>query len=125
VSESCVKHPMAVAEFACGECGHDFCPECVVFPFGLKKPPLCISCALAKGGVSRRDTGRPKLSRRQVRQRLKARQQTTVVRSEIRTSGLGQLAEPPLPTLEEQQSDRWLEGDPDPEEFPGGWKQVF
>jgi hypothetical protein len=115
---------MAVAEFACGACGHDFCPECVVFPFGLKKPPLCITCALQKGGVSRRETGRPKLGRRQVRQRLKARSQTTVARSEIRSSGFGHVAEPP-PSVEDQQAEGWMEGDRDPEEFPGGWKQVF
>ncbi len=124
MSDSCVKHPMAVAEFACGTCGHDFCPECVVFPFGLSKPPMCITCALEKGGVSRRETGRPKLNRRQIRQRLKARSQTTVTRSEIRSSGIGHVAEP-LPSEEDQQSARWLEGERDAEEFPGGWKQVF
>ena len=74
--------------------------------------------------MSRRQTGRPKLGRRQVRQRLKARNQTTVTRSEIRSSGIGHVAEPP-PSIEQEQSERWLEGDRDPEEYPGGWKQVF
>lgn len=124
MSESCVKHPMTVAEFACGQCGHDFCPECVVFPFGLRKPPLCITCALSVGGVSRRESGRPRLSRREVRRRVKQRSQVTVTRSELHTSDLGR----PAPAPEDpdaEQAERWMEGERDAEEFPGGWKQVF
>jgi len=124
VSDCCVKHPMNVAEFACSSCGHDFCPECVVFPFGLRKPPLCVACALAKGGISRRDQGLPKLGRRQVKQRVKARRQTTVTRSEMHSSGLGQAVET-VPSVEEQQAASLLDGDRSPDEFPGGWKQVF
>ena len=124
MSESCVKHPMTVAEFACGTCGHDFCPERVVFPYGLKKPPICITCALARGGVSRRETGRPKLSRKQIKERMKARNLTTMTRSEVRSSGIGKVVEP-LPTVEEQQDERWLRGEREPDDFPGGWKQVF
>jgi len=115
---------MVVAEFACGRCGHDFCPECVVFPYGLRKPPLCITCALDIGGVSRRSTGRPRLSQRQVRQRVKERSRTTMTRSEVRTSGIGKPAET-LPTEEDQQAEHWMEGARDAEEFPGGWKQTF
>jgi hypothetical protein len=115
---------MTVAEFACGTCGHDFCPECVVFPYGLKKPPICITCALARGGVSRRETGRPKLSRKQIKERMKARNLTTMTRSEVRSSGIGKVVEP-LPTVEEQQDERWLRGEREPDDFPGGWKQVF
>lgn len=124
MSESCVKHPMAVAEFACGRCGHDFCPECVVFPFGLAKPPMCITCALQAGGVKRRDPNRSKLSRREVRQRLKARNQSTVTRSELRTSKLGRAVEAP-PDPDSERSERWIAGEGDAEEYPGGWKQVF
>jgi len=124
VSESCVKHPMVVAEFACSQCGHDFCTECVVFPYGLRKPPVCITCALDIGGVSRRTTGRPKLSRREIRQKVKERSRTTVTRSEVRTSGLGAVAEV-LPSEDDQQSERWMDGASEPEEFPGGWKQTF
>lgn len=124
MSESCVKHPMTVAEFACGRCGHDFCPECVVFPFGLRKPPLCITCALEMGGISRRDAGRPKLSRREVRRRTKVRKQVTVTRSELRSSELGRTVEPP-DDPDEVDSQRWLDGTSDAEEFPGGWRQVF
>ncbi|MBS1837500.1 MAG: hypothetical protein JST64_07365 [Actinobacteria bacterium] len=123
VSESCVKHPMTVAEFACGRCGHDFCAECVVFPFGLAKPPMCITCALLVGGISRRDQGRPKLSRRTVRRRLKERTQVTVTRSEVRNSKLGRTTAQ-TSDLDEASSERWMDGG-DAEEFPGGWRQVF
>lgn len=124
MSESCVKHPMVVAEFACGRCGHDFCPECVVFPYGLSKPPLCISCGLDVSGVSRRSTGRPRLNRRQVRRRVKERARTTVTQSEMRASGLGTTAQV-LPSEEEQEAERWMTGEHGAEEFPGGWKQSF
>ena len=123
-SFSCVKHPITMGEYICGDCGHQFCPECVVFPFGLRKPPLCLACALAKGGISRRDQGLPKLGRRQVKQRVKARRQTTVTRSEMHSSGLGQAVET-VPSVEEQQAASLLDGDRSPDEFPGGGKQVF
>ena len=51
MSESCVRHPMNVAEFACGRCGHDFCPECVVFPYGLGKPPRSGGWVASADGV--------------------------------------------------------------------------
>lgn len=118
MSYSCVKHPMALAEFVCGQCGHEFCPECVVFPYGTDKPPICISCALQVAGVSKRPTGRPKLSRRAVKKRLKdssrtaTQETTTVVASE--------------PDEEPDHNDeRWLHGSGDADDFPGGWKQTF
>ncbi len=125
MSDACVRHPMTVAEFACGTCGYDFCPECVVFPHGLKKPPMCISCALDRGGVRRRETGRPKLGRREIKLRLDARRQrTTVTRTEFQQSRLGQVVDP-LPSEDETQTKRWMDGERDAEEFPGGWSQKF
>jgi hypothetical protein len=108
---------MALAEFVCGQCGHEFCPECVVFPYGTDKPPMCISCALQVAGVSKRPTGRPKLSRRAVKRRLKdssrATQETTTVVA-------------PEPEEEPDHNDeRWMHGSGDADDFPGGWKQTF
>ena len=51
---SCVKHSGIVASSSCGECGHAFCEDCLVEPFGPKKPPMCIACALAFAGVNQR-----------------------------------------------------------------------
>ena len=55
---------------------------------------------------------------------MKARNLTTMTRSEVRSSGIGKVVEP-LPTVEEQQDERWLRGEREPDDFPGGWKQVF
>ena len=118
MSYSCVKHPMAMAEFVCGQCGHEFCPECVVFPYGVDKPPVCITCALQMAGVSRRPTGRPKLSRRDIRRRLREQRRAT-------TAGA---TTAPAEVVEEgpdEGPDRWLDGPGDPDDFPGGWKQIY
>jgi hypothetical protein len=29
----------------------EFCGECLVYAFGLKKPPLCIPCAVVAAGI--------------------------------------------------------------------------
>ncbi len=80
---SCVRHPMAVAEYVCGSCGHDHCAECVVFPKGHGRPPLCIPCALEAGGVRSAGTARPtRMSRREVRRRLKENEAARRAREE-------------------------------------------
>lgn len=112
----CVKHPMADGDHACGTCGHDFCTECVVFPFGLARPPMCITCALEVGGVRRRPTDHPRLRRREVRRRLRSR------RGEPEAArGLVGAPEPELPPPTEEgfgPLDR-------PEELPGGWHITY
>ncbi len=50
----CAKHPFDVASATCGSCRDAFCPECVIYPFGEKKPPMCVPCALVAGGVRRK-----------------------------------------------------------------------
>lgn len=122
----------------CGECGHNFCDECVVFPFGTKKPPLCISCALELGGVSSRPTGRPKLSRQSIRERRNAqrnarklalRAERAAVQNEpgpvdtdaaIDTDGSTDPAAQPVPATPPE----WCD-DSAIETAPGGWSQTF
>jgi hypothetical protein len=111
---SCVKHPMAVSEHVCGRCGHEFCAECVVFPFGLKKPPLCISCALEAGGVRRQHTGRPRLSAGQVRDRLAEQRARAAVQQPI----------PAIPPPEQDTDEPWLDGSERAEDV-GGWSKKF
>lgn len=117
MSHSCVKHPMAVAEHVCGRCGHDFCPECVVFPHGPSRPATCIACALELGGIRRRDAGRPpRLSRREIKRKLRAQR------------GQGDPAAPVPATAPDPEPDderAWLEGGRSAEEFPGGWRRTF
>ncbi len=48
---TCIKHVMLTAQTTCCECAHDYCDECLVYPFGPRKPPLCIACALTFAGV--------------------------------------------------------------------------
>ncbi len=113
MSFSCVKHPMTMAHHICGECGHQFCPECVVFPFGAAKPPMCIACALEMGGLRRQNTGRPKLTRRSIRQRL-------AMQRRISSSTGAQT------TLPERDPEReWMEGSAGPQDVPGGWSQHY
>ena len=50
----CAKHPFESATARCSACEAEFCPECLIYPFGEKKPPLCVPCALVVGGVRRR-----------------------------------------------------------------------
>ena len=122
MSFSCVQHPMTMGEHICGECGHQFCPECVVFPFGASKPPTCIACALELGGVRRQRTGRPKLTRKAIRQRL-AEQRAL---QEERAAALAEAdAMNQHVTSPSRQDPSWLEGSVEAEELPGGWKQTF
>lgn len=114
MSLSCVRHPMTLGEHICGECGHQFCPECVVFPFGAARPPLCIACALELGGVRRRATDRPKLTRKAVRQRLAARRGTTEQPEEAPT---GERTSDPARSFPAE--------DLPLDSAPGGWQRRF
>lgn len=114
MSFSCVKHPMTMAQHICGECGHQFCPECVVFPFGTKKPPTCVTCALELGGVRRSTTGRPKLTRKSIKRRLAMQRQISVPKQGPAPAN--------DPATDEQQ---WMEGQVGAEDVPGGWSQTY
>lgn len=119
MSSSCVKHPMAVAEHVCGRCGHDFCPECVVYPHGTAKPPMCITCALELGGVRTSSRDRPpRMSRRAVKRRLKEHQSA---RREAAARAVEAEAVPDTSYEEE----KWMQGVGSAEDFPGGWTQQF
>ncbi len=60
---SCTKHPMLPAVGRCSDCNHEFCPECLVFPFGGAKPPMCVGCALAFAGVRQSRRGKAKVEK--------------------------------------------------------------
>lgn len=107
---------MAVSEEVCRRCGHDFCSECVLYPFGVSRGAMCISCALEAGGVSRQKTGRPKLTHKEVKQRV----------SRIDPSAPGPATPEPAPveTHEDELDRAWLNGDLDAETL-GGWSKTF
>lgn len=72
-ADSCENHAFDMAEDLCGSCGRGYCSECLVYPFGAKKPPLCKSCAVSAAGI-RSNAARPRaLSKRELRKRMKAR----------------------------------------------------
>ncbi len=130
MSFSCVKHPMTMGEYICGECGHQFCPECVVFPFGPSKLPMCIACALELGGVRRQSTGRPKLARKSIRERLSLQQEqqrAALSGDEVpeQSEPQPELAEPGTPPVTTPEDDAWLEGHVDADDLPGGWSRSF
>ncbi|HTO01299.1 MAG TPA: hypothetical protein VL068_11550 [Microthrixaceae bacterium] len=138
MSSSCVKHPMNFGEEICGECGHHFCQECVVFPFGSKKPPLCISCALELGGISSHPTGRPKLSRQSIRERRSiqrkaqkaARAEQKLAAEAIAESASSSESEAtgtaePAEMEEASVHHPWIEDSDSIAAVPGGWSQTF
>ncbi|MEO0492397.1 MAG: hypothetical protein AAF081_03170 [Actinomycetota bacterium] len=66
----CVEHSFESATALCHRCGLEFCANCVVFPFGEKKP-LCKECAMAIAGV-RSFVSRPPMNPKLVKKRAKA-----------------------------------------------------
>lgn len=117
ISFSCVRHPMTMGEHICGECGHQFCAECVVFPFGAAKPPMCIACALERGGVRRQSTGRPKLARRSIKERLALQRRAQAPDDDATT--------PEVPAAETDDDEAWLDGRVQADDLPGGWRQEY
>ncbi|MFV0317047.1 MAG: hypothetical protein ACK5O2_08810 [Microthrixaceae bacterium] len=107
---------MAVSEKICGRCGHDFCSDCVVYPFGESKAPLCVSCALEAGGVSRQHTGRPRLAPREIKRRLSSTATETEVPDEE--------PEPTTSASKTELDQAWLNGEVDAESS-GGWSRTF
>ncbi len=75
LQERCCRNPFELADDYCNRCGLPFSNEFLVFPFGADKPPLCVPCALAMAGVRANAGNRPVVSRRELRQRAKARKQ--------------------------------------------------
>jgi hypothetical protein len=69
--ESCEKHPHEPGAAICGRCGGAWCTNCLVYAFGTKKPPLCMSCAMFAGGVRSAAT-RPAMPKKLLKARLKA-----------------------------------------------------
>ncbi len=47
----CIRHFEEPISGTCKSCGQAFCRRCLVYPFGPKKPPFCVGCALAEAGV--------------------------------------------------------------------------
>jgi len=69
--DSCGKHPHEIGIALCRRCGGAWCANCLVYAFGSKKPPYCMSCAMVAGGV-RSSAALPAMPRRQLKAQMKA-----------------------------------------------------
>jgi hypothetical protein len=69
--DSCNKHPHEMGVALCRRCGSAWCGSCLVYAFGPKKPPYCMSCAMVAGGV-RSAASVPAMPRRQVKAQMRA-----------------------------------------------------
>jgi hypothetical protein len=47
----CTKHNGIISTGSCGQCGLEYCDDCLVFPFGPSRPAMCVGCALVFAGV--------------------------------------------------------------------------
>ncbi|MEM8747131.1 MAG: hypothetical protein AAGF91_10550 [Actinomycetota bacterium] len=66
----CREHSFESATALCRRCGLEYCANCVVYPFGEKKP-LCKECAMTAAGV-RSFVSRPAMNPKLVKKRAKA-----------------------------------------------------
>jgi hypothetical protein len=69
--ESCGKHTHEMGVALCRRCGGSWCSSCLVYAFGPKKPPYCMSCAMVAGGV-RTTSALPAMPRRQLKAQMRA-----------------------------------------------------
>lgn len=53
MADTCAKHSFEIAKDVCRTCKNSYCEECLIYSFGTKKPPYCVTCALAAAGVRR------------------------------------------------------------------------
>lgn len=93
--DSCIKHPHEPGVAICGRCGGSWCSTCIVYPFGERKPPLCMGCAMVAAGV-RTASDRPALGRREIRALQK---QAEAEAKAAATRGPAQPAEAPEPEV--------------------------
>jgi hypothetical protein len=73
MQRTCSKHPYEPSDNLCRSCGREYCGDCLVYPNGTHKLPLCLACAVAEAGL--RSTARPqrKLPKREIRRRERRR----------------------------------------------------
>jgi len=69
--DSCGKHPHEMGVALCRRCGQSWCSTCLVYSFGPKKPPYCMSCAMVAGGV-RTGGALPPMPRKQLKAQMRA-----------------------------------------------------
>ena len=107
----CVRHPFERSENLCGHCGQEFCRDCLVFPHGPRKQPLCVQCGLAAGGVRSNARLQPAMPRRELKRLLKERQKEDQALEKVQRTPFE------VPNIANPFSPGWAMGDdaaPDP-----------
>ena len=69
--ESCDKHPHEKGVALCRRCGYSWCGSCLVYSFGPKRPPYCMSCAMLAGGV-KTTASKPAMPKKELKARMRA-----------------------------------------------------
>ena len=110
--ESCAKHPHEIGVALCRRCGGTWCRDCLVYSFGPKKPPYCMSCAMVAGGV--RSTGAiPAMPKRDMRARARAvRLEAKVERQAAREKATEKTLEPATMTETDWSTPWWEDRQP-------------
>lgn len=72
----CDKHQFEPSERTCRSCGGQFCQDCLVYSHGHRKPPYCVSCALAAAGVRSSAQRHASVSKRTLRKQLREERKT-------------------------------------------------
>ena len=70
----CERHFPVPADDLCGWCGEEFCQDCLVYPFGEKRLPYCLACAVTAAGVRSGRSGPRAVSRRERRHIMERRE---------------------------------------------------
>jgi hypothetical protein len=78
----CERHQFDRAIDRCGRCGLEFCQTCVIYPYGQKRAPFCLPCAVEAGGVRARAGSGRAISRRE-RKRLEHERRLATIEASI------------------------------------------
>jgi hypothetical protein len=92
----------------CRRCGLSWCEACLVYSFGPKKPPYCMSCAMFASGV-RSSATLPAMSRKDLKAQMKAMKAQAKAAAKAAT-GQPQGAEDPIGPEEPVEVDAALAG---------------
>lgn len=65
----CENDPIDRANDVCQMCAGEFCPACIIYPHGQKKPGVCKECAIAGSGLRGSSASAKRMSSRQVKKR--------------------------------------------------------
>lgn len=109
--DSCHKHPHEIGVALCRRCGGSWCSSCLVYAFGPKKPPYCMSCAMVAGGV-RTAASVPAMPRRELKAHMRAIKAQAKADAKAQAEAAAQPAEPEVsPEVERELAEAYSQTD--------------